>query len=457
MSRRIRWILPVLAACAVAAVTAASSKATSHTGASTATPIKHVVVIFQENVSFDHYFGTYPYATNTDGNTFTAARGTPVANGLNWNLLAANPNQSNPQRLGSSAADQLTCDQDHDYSDEQQAFDGDKMDQFVQSVGTGSGTSPTGAPCQASTVMDYYDGNVVTGLWNYAQHYAMSDDSFGTTYGPSAPGAINLVAGDTGGVDTGHEVNDPSVSTAISPDGDITPDGRGGYSLTSDAQPYWDDCSTRDAVALKGKNVGDLLNAGPHLLGLVPGRVLALHELRGRPHGHRAERPAGQHVHPGRVRDVLRHCGESARELVEPGSLQLGHADRPRARRHGSVGLQGQLHPAPRAVPVLRVDGESPSPRTDEPLGHRHRYAELRRREAAVRHGQPSVRHERLRRTRRGDHRGHDAGVGTAGGELPQGAGLPGRTRRLLRPTSRSSSSVRSTSSSSRPTGRARP
>ena len=50
--------------------------------------------------------------------------------------------------------------------------------------------------------MDYYDGNTVTALWNYAQHYAMSDNSFGTTFGPSAPGAINLVAGDTGEVDT---------------------------------------------------------------------------------------------------------------------------------------------------------------------------------------------------------------------------------------------------------------
>ncbi len=30
----------------------------------TTTPIKHVVIIFQENVSFDHYFGTYPHAFN---------------------------------------------------------------------------------------------------------------------------------------------------------------------------------------------------------------------------------------------------------------------------------------------------------------------------------------------------------------------------------------------------------
>src|SRR5467141_2892903 len=33
----------------------------------TASPIKHLVVIFQENVSFDHYFGTYPKALNPGG------------------------------------------------------------------------------------------------------------------------------------------------------------------------------------------------------------------------------------------------------------------------------------------------------------------------------------------------------------------------------------------------------
>ena len=45
----------------------------------TTTPIKHLVVIFQENVSFDHYFGTYPNAANTAGEpTFHAAPGTPT-------------------------------------------------------------------------------------------------------------------------------------------------------------------------------------------------------------------------------------------------------------------------------------------------------------------------------------------------------------------------------------------
>jgi phospholipase C len=43
-----------------------------------ATPIQHLVVIFQENVSFDHYFGTYPHARNPPGEpAFTAPRPTP--------------------------------------------------------------------------------------------------------------------------------------------------------------------------------------------------------------------------------------------------------------------------------------------------------------------------------------------------------------------------------------------
>ena len=58
----------------------------------TTTPIKHVVVIFDENISFDHYFGTYPNAANTSGQPFYAAPGTPTVNGLTGSLLTANPN-----------------------------------------------------------------------------------------------------------------------------------------------------------------------------------------------------------------------------------------------------------------------------------------------------------------------------------------------------------------------------
>ncbi len=236
--------------------------------ASPATPIKHVVVIFQENVSFDHYFGTYPKAANTSGEPFDALHKTPsVANladtpgaGGIGTLLTNNPNkdannaQVNPRRLDpAKVADVLTCDQDHNYTDEQKAFDAGAMDKFVTTVGTAKGNSPTGKPCVASDVMNYYDGNTVTGLWNYAQHFAMSDNSFGTTFGPSSPGAINLASGDTGGVD--KQINGADT------DGDTVDNGAGSTSLIEDAQPYYDDCSTRDAVSLSGTNIGDELNA----------------------------------------------------------------------------------------------------------------------------------------------------------------------------------------------------
>jgi phospholipase C len=226
------------------------------------TPIKHVVVIFQENVSFDHYFGTYPNATNADGQTFTAKGHTPAVNGLTYSLLNNNPNGVNPRRYDpTNINDILTCDQDHNYFDEQKAVNGGLNNQFPQTVGNGGGSTPEGGKCVAGDVMNYYDGNTTTALWNYAQEFAMSDNSYNTTYGPSAPGAINLVSGDTGGVDTAHMANSPSVASATSPNADITADGQGGYSLTSDAQPYYDDCSTRDAVALTGTNIGDELNA----------------------------------------------------------------------------------------------------------------------------------------------------------------------------------------------------
>src|SRR6202041_3356628 len=109
----------------------------------TATPIKHLVVIFEENVSFDHYFGTYPTATNPSGEPrFVAAPGTPTVNGLTGVLLTNNPNatnpvngagKSNPFRLDRSEA--ATADQDHDYTPEQLAFDHGLMDAFPASVG----------------------------------------------------------------------------------------------------------------------------------------------------------------------------------------------------------------------------------------------------------------------------------------------------------------------------------
>jgi phospholipase C len=211
------------------------------------TPIRHLVVIFQENVSFDHYFGTYPLATNPPGEPrFVARAGTPAVNGLAGGLLTLNPNQVNPFRLGRAQA--ATCDQDHDYGDEQKALHGGLMDLFVQTVGNGPGTDGT-LTCHATDVMGYFDGNTVTALWNYAQRFAMSDNSFGTTFGPSSPGAINLVSGQTHG-----------ATPADSPGNTVA------GTLIGDPRPFNDDCSPGggfqpNQVVMSGRNVGDLLNA----------------------------------------------------------------------------------------------------------------------------------------------------------------------------------------------------
>jgi phospholipase C len=222
--------------------------------AGTATPIKHVVVIFDENVSFDHYFGTYPVAANTDGTTFHAKGNTPTVNGLSTALLTNNPNGVNPSRL--SPAQALTCDQDHADTPEQQAYDYGLADKFPQYTGVATCSSPDlGLP---GLVMDYYDGNTVTALWNYAQNYAMSDENYGTTYGPSTPGAINLISGQTYGGEVVSPAGTPVVNTAVV----ASPNSSGVGTDVADMDPYFDDCSRAgNRLEMTGQNIGDQLNA----------------------------------------------------------------------------------------------------------------------------------------------------------------------------------------------------
>ncbi|MFF1613121.1 phospholipase C [Amycolatopsis sp. NPDC058278] len=227
----------------------------------TSTPIKHVVVIFGENISFDHYFGTYPNAANTDGTPFTAAHGTPKVNGLDHQLLTDNPNAYNPKRLTPQQA--LTCDQNHNYGAEQAAFNGGKMDKFVEKTETDKCTGQPILFGEPGLVMDYYDGNTVTGMWNYAQHYALNDNSFNTVFGPSSPGAIDLISGNTHGVQAVDPVTHEPVSDAYAVQ---SPDANGVGTMINDPDPAWDDCSgknhtSKDNLAtMHGRNIGDLLN-----------------------------------------------------------------------------------------------------------------------------------------------------------------------------------------------------
>jgi phospholipase C len=239
----------------VAPAYAASSPATK-----TATPIQHLVVIFQENVSFDHYFGTYPNATNPAGEpAFHARTGTPTVNGLSNALLNNNPNlnpangtgATNPFRLDRSQA--VTADQNHDYTAEQQAFDMGALDLFPEFVGTAGPPPPGGGVLSTNGLnLGYFDGNTVTAFWNYSQYFAMSDNSYSSTFGPSTVGLINLVSGQTNG----------AVKT-LNGTGDEVDGGAGSLTVIGDPDPIGDVCSnsTRNQVQMGGKNIGDLLTA----------------------------------------------------------------------------------------------------------------------------------------------------------------------------------------------------
>jgi phospholipase C len=222
-------------AAASQAVDAAHVAATQR---ATTTPIHHLVVLFQENVPFDRYFGVYPRALNPPGEPpFVAWPGTPPVNGLTPALLAHNPNIAAPYRL--SRTQPNVCGSNHGYTAEQAAVNHGRADRFVQETGN------HGPHCDGTMGMGYFDGNTVTAMWNYAQHFAMSDNSFGTTYGPSHIGLLNLVSGQTHGVHTTAPTDAVVDATMI-----------------ANVEPAFDDCPRASlSASMSGRNIGNLLNA----------------------------------------------------------------------------------------------------------------------------------------------------------------------------------------------------
>jgi phospholipase C len=237
----------------------------------TKTPIKHLVVVFNENRSFDHYFGTYPNALNVEGEPrFEPKAKTPaVINNLlsspalldnnpnaNPNVVPSNgqtpaeptngANAANPFRIDRTQAD--TAGQNHSYTPEQNAYDNGKNDLFPFDVGNGT-SGGAGAFGTKGQVMGFFDGNTVTAYWNYAQNFAMSDNAWGDAYGPSTPGLLEMFAGTTNGIV-------PGVGTS----GNELNDGQGGITLIGDVDPTFDVCSPGTSVSSTAKNIGDLLN-----------------------------------------------------------------------------------------------------------------------------------------------------------------------------------------------------
>jgi phospholipase C len=99
-------------------------------------------------------------------------------------------------------------------------------------------------------------------MWNYAQHYSLNDHSFGTTFGASTQGAINVISGQTNGA----TVVLPGAASGV------IADGQGGYTLIGDEDPAYDVCSSASSsVQMTGKNIGDLLNSANKSWGFFEG------------------------------------------------------------------------------------------------------------------------------------------------------------------------------------------
>ena len=174
-------------------------------------------------------------------------------------LVTGNPNLYQPKRLARQA---LTCDQNHSYTPEQKAGRRRQDGQFVQNVSVDTCTGLYGAP---GLTMDYYDGNTVTGLWNYAaavrhvgqlvRHDVRPVDARRAQPGLRADPRRRRR----------HPVTHQPTTDSYAV---VSPDANGVGTVINDPDPAYDDCSDSNhtstnnlAATDRHKNVGDLLNA----------------------------------------------------------------------------------------------------------------------------------------------------------------------------------------------------
>ncbi|QYR19615.1 hypothetical protein KZ483_17115 [Paenibacillus sp. sptzw28] len=164
----------------------ASVQASVAASTGTSSPIKHLVVIYQENRSYDNYFGTYPTAPG-----FKALPGTPKAEGIPDGSYNLDENGNKVAPFLFSNQELQTLDVDHGYDDMAKAVNGGKMDGFYLS-------SENHTKGSGRIAMGYYDYQAIPAYWQYAQHFSMADHWFQPVFGPSTPGALYLVSAQSG-------------------------------------------------------------------------------------------------------------------------------------------------------------------------------------------------------------------------------------------------------------------
>lgn len=147
---------------------------TTNTEANNQNPIQHIIVIMQENHSFDNYFGTYPGADGIPQNLCMPIDPSNKAAGCIKPFLSTNPVTS-PDLPHTSVASLL-------------AFDNGNMDGFI-------GAAKTDPTTNATNSMRYYDNQTIPNLWAYAERYVLADHFFSSVLSYSQPNHWYMIAG----------------------------------------------------------------------------------------------------------------------------------------------------------------------------------------------------------------------------------------------------------------------
>jgi len=151
--------------------------------------IRHVFVIYQENHSFDEYFGTYPGADNlasVQASSHGFRQYDPIGKQWVTPFLITDPDIDSP---GHSRAALIA------------KMHGGVNDQYVtrqEKDSTKSGYDASDAQAMGLLSMSHYDCDTIPFLWKYAHSFALYDKFFQGMTGPSTPGNIEIIAAQTG-------------------------------------------------------------------------------------------------------------------------------------------------------------------------------------------------------------------------------------------------------------------
>lgn len=195
--------------------------------------IKYVFVIYQENRSFDSYFGTFPGA---DGLYSRPKAETP---GFEQPLTATDGKDATirPFRIGPEQFAADTDDVDHSHTSIVAKLDIQNgkplMDRFAlteQKKWASKGASPLMAKQAGELTMAYEDCDTVPILWRFADRFVLFDHIFQLMTGPSTPGNLSIIAAQTG-----------ATQWVLHPDQAYQGSGEKGMGVpvVNDADPFW--------------------------------------------------------------------------------------------------------------------------------------------------------------------------------------------------------------------------